>query len=149
MIRSNRDNFLEIVRAWCDYARVCLLVKHEVMTFAEFRAMECEWDKPPQPQSDANDYAGAIGRLRDATKGVGVEPKPDECGVTIKSVTVEKVRPMIGPPPLGCDLPWLVKVSFDDKDVLAEVCSEFPKFAAGNVVIQALHERNLVEVIES
>ncbi len=60
---SNRDNFLEIVKAWCDYARVCQLVKHDAVTLREFRAMECEWNGPPK----ANGYAEAIERLRMAT----------------------------------------------------------------------------------
>jgi hypothetical protein len=64
---SNRDNFLEIVKAWCDYARICQAVKHEPVTLQAFRAMECEWDGPPK----ANGYAEAIGRLRATTAGNG------------------------------------------------------------------------------
>lgn len=44
--RSNRDNFLDVVKAWCDYVRTCLLVKHEPMTLDEFRRAESDWDRP-------------------------------------------------------------------------------------------------------
>ncbi len=66
---SNRDNFLEIVKAWCDYARVCQAVKHEPVTLQACRAMECEWDGPPKVS--ANDCDEAIRRLRATTAGNG------------------------------------------------------------------------------